>query len=870
VGLQKNIGHGLRWVRSAAKWGSLRARAAFGRLHRAYGFSCLDQGLGENWLSSKTARADFLFHLMQPDEIPSRRPFELFPPVEQITAQQWIDRYESLFSWRDPDRLATELTAFVARQEHTASFYTQALRYACTKDCPLPVVVMLLDAYYATIPEQQRSRSPRIDYFISALCCGRADVVRMVVSRFGTGLRGKLRRNHDGVNPLLFVDAMPESEMKDVVRSLVDLGFDANEPTPAHLLRGEYPCPEVARSGVFEPWALLELEGRSVTPLRWAILKNNAAMFQALLACGPEFPLVPGVDGYAATKLRRYRSSMCTAVVLDEPCCNLEILRMFFAKRKQQQHESMQTSAPFAETPLGLLTMDPDSPARRLRFGEQSLPANLFPVLDLLRSHQPDSDAQLFWAAAMNNHVDVVRYLIAAGVDIDLRFKGMTPLQTSILYGRDEIFKLLLENGANAEELTSEKGISTMHLVFWKPKLFEAERFMMTELLRRRVDVSRQRGEFGKHVHPLHLAVLGGRHEAVKLLLQHGADRSATLGQDIMTTVRGNYQFTHWGIRREAVRKQVAHEPSIPSERNEVLTLMGCTPLGVLLTRIDMFELEDAVKMLWILVGGEDNPAQSESDLPRYYTRRGLRQTVLHLLVCIPPLALMEWSPGECLLAAVLRHGARAGLHLNICDVHGDTPLHYACVVRGNEDIQVASTLAKFGADKDLQNVHGLSPATAGVARYWAHTILSGRSDVEEAAPEEFLLLEAWLQEDKPSPLSPLAGRGSPSGANNVEAASSPPPELGAQFLDDRASPDTDTRDWLYGALGSPSGNSLGRLWEKLCVRTEADEVWDFEKKKWVALPMSVRVRTSTLSGRYHPSKDMYSADLVIQGQNRG
>lgn len=167
--------------------------------------------------------------------------------------------------------------------------------------------------------------------------------------------------------------------------------------------------------------------GISITPLRWAIAQDKPALVQALLAAGAEFPKVPDRNVLRQSQsVSSWLAGTSTVAVLDQPCYNIEILRTFLA-----HHGAQKGQAPFAETPLGLIAMEPDGPVRRLRMAQHNQPDNLSYVMSLLRLYQPSDDAHLFWAACVNGHEDIFRYMVAEGVDIEFRFKGMTPLHTS-------------------------------------------------------------------------------------------------------------------------------------------------------------------------------------------------------------------------------------------------------------------------------------------------------------------------------------------------------------------------------------------------------------------------------------------------------
>jgi ankyrin repeat protein len=222
-----------------------------------------------------------------------------------------------------------------------------------------------------------------------------------------------------------------------------------------------------------------EIAGNLITPLRWAIARDKPALVQALLEAGAEFPKIPDKNTAKRTQLAKSGpSEHCDVFELDQPCYNIRIIRAFL-----DRHGLQKGQAPFAETPLGLMAMDPDGPARRMRMVNYSHPDTLSSLLSLLRQYQSIDDAVLFWAAVVNNNEDIVRYLVRNGVDVELRYQGMTPLHTAILHSRVNIFEFLLENGTDAGATTSKRRLSTLRMLFWTVKPRKTESMMLDILL---------------------------------------------------------------------------------------------------------------------------------------------------------------------------------------------------------------------------------------------------------------------------------------------------------------------------------------------------------------------------------------------------
>jgi hypothetical protein len=353
---------------------------------------------------------------------------------------------------------------------------------------------------------------------------------------------------------------------------------------------------------------------------------------------------------------------------------------MFF-----EYHGERASRAPFAETPLGLIAMEPDSHARTLRFANHADRKSLSKVLSFSRKYQPHDDARLLWAAVMNNHVELVRELLNGGVDVELHFKGMTPLHTSILHGRMEVFDLLIEYGADVRALTTGRGISAMHLLFWLEKDPKTELAMLEKIYKLLGGLHISESPFAQAVHPLHLAVLKSRIESVRRLVELGADVTRP---------------TEWGVRElQEVAKALPPSNNLRLHFSSTISLRGLTPIGIIVEREDMLLPEAATKMLTILLNPPNTPI---SNISRFYIRPDLKQTILHLL------PLTNLSERTNIVERVKAWGKAAGLDMNTPDIHGDTPLHYAYAFGGDTPSNMWENY--HDADETIKNIFGLTP----------------------------------------------------------------------------------------------------------------------------------------------------------------
>lgn len=74
-----------------------------------------------------------------------------------------------------------------------------------------------------------------------------------------------------------------------------------------------------------------------------------------------------------------------------------------------------------------------------------------------------EEGVSIFDMAITYNNIEMVKYLIAKGVDVNKtkRRSGFTSLMAAACYGRVEIAKILLENGAN-QDVVDSKGFSAV------------------------------------------------------------------------------------------------------------------------------------------------------------------------------------------------------------------------------------------------------------------------------------------------------------------------------------------------------------------------------------------------------------------------
>ncbi|KAK4042836.1 hypothetical protein C8A01DRAFT_13575 [Parachaetomium inaequale] len=786
-GVDQDIDIGLKWVLAAANGGCRKARAVARRLQRSYGRACVEHEDGISWLSGEAmARSHWAFEELAEQDPwlydQTLRDAVFYHPTAVVATYYFKQVVKPRFNLSDPDvlreQLKREFGSMSANRELRppsphGGFLSPPRSSGRFTDRRRSAPVQQSEKY--TAPGQSDAKPPitkpmqirTLEFFNVAfrfVCCfGSVETLRVLLreqARLAPGLtlanyipvalavgQGEVALTlletaaevtQENSPHLLFqLHHLPAQQVEPVARAIINRGFDVNGKVDLHKDRRfnrdrvSVFCDEFPGLGMYRPEAgdyyhhwIPEIRGRSLTPLRWALYHGHEHLVRVLLDLGAEFPRLPDVEACVAhgRPLYQLEDAAFTVAVLDEPCFNINILKMFF-----ERHGNQSGRAVFAETPLGLIVMEPDCPQRRLRFsGRRGEVENLYKVLSLLRRYQPGSDAQLFWAAAMNGHVDIVRYLVKEGVSIETRHHGQTPLHTAVLHGQKEVFRFLMENGANVHALTSDKGMSVMHLLFWKPKPVGTELSMLDDLHRLLGSVTVSSGDFGRRVQPIHLAALNSRVKALERLMELGADPTIPIEEDIMPTLRGCFRLAGW-TPPETLNKNNNNNNNntAPADAKTTgpaaqLSVKGLTPAGIILARNDILLPTDVLAMLRILVLPKSTPTTTYP-LSRIYTRPSLKQTIFHLLAC--HFSLLETGILPVLLHRLSPLLPRTDL-LNLPDADGDTPLHYAALFSGSNNTRAVDCLLALGADPTVKNGYGMTP---GTVRAW-YFVCKGRS----------------------------------------------------------------------------------------------------------------------------------------------
>lgn len=780
-GVGQDAKKGLEWFRHAAVAGSQRARAVVRRLFRSYGQELPDELSQPEWLvQGAEAHSQWSLEELQHENHPAfqaelrKQAFEFLKQYRTEEAEELEKSFPEVESEiRDRlDRLTDHREEASTESRSDRFMKAGGLGWAtCYADTA--VVSLLLRFHMATLRPRHllTANRPLHRLLIAALSVGHIGAVHLFLDQML--VNDEQPYSSYGQDPLFAFHYVPDDEVPAIIAKLVQLGEDVNEQiTVVESSRNFFLLNEYD-DDIGMHWDSSS-DGLNITPLRWAVENHRPAVVKALLDHGAVFPRVPCAQTYVALHPEGFDPAHATVPVLDSPCYDLEILKMFFNRHGGDQ---VKTTV-FSETPLGLIATEPDGPERRLRIGHLARRENLFSVLDLIRTHQRGSDPELFHAAVTNGHLDIVEYLLLRGVDIELRHRGLTPLHTAVLHGHRAIFDRLVDRGANLCATTTCRGISAVHLIFWKPKATDTEMYMLSELSRRGVDVLARDSPFGKKVSPLHLAVISARVAAVNWLLQHGADRGMPLGEEGVMPSLAGARLTDWGTARS--ERVQSNYVGIEYYGRVAVPLKGMTALGVLLQRWDMYTPEDFMRLIGML-------CPVDGEFRNFYTRPDMAQTALHLASCFPTLVRAG------ILEYILERGRGAGLHVDIVDCDGDTPLHYASLLGGGS----GKHLVSLGADPGIRNIHGMTPADL---RFRGHMYQI------EKDPKGF-------------PLKSL----------EFEGQSSPY----ADKLDEASAPS------MAAELGTP----IARFWDRLDKGIIFRDVWDVEAGEWRTLSDDVGLR---------------------------
>lgn len=476
-----------------------------------------------------------------------------------------------------------------------------------------------------------------------------------------------LRRGHHQIAKMIVETATHKGHLIEWYTSMHYLVYIANDDAAVELAelfaRNGAQVNDLCDSKVLDSSDLWPLEDSlSVTPLRWAVMHGKAKLARKLVDLGARF---------ATSRLCASDSSdkvgWTACLLLETPCTNLEILNLFF-----EELGSHELPYEFSETPLGLLVSEDDTAERRLRRGFGDM-GQIIAALELLLQLQPGYEERLLWSVVRHNHVALAQFLITQRRwAVGSRYKGLSCLHTAVLYGHRDMVSFLLSQGADAEALTSRRGLNCFHLLSLVPRDKQTDLDILDMILSAPgSNINANGRESFDNLTPLHLAVRNRKLHLVKALLDLNADPLIPVTDQIGLLSTGRS-----GIFKSSPGEPIVKDTTILGE-----VLLQCNQDA-------FYSLKYAEKLLRLILfhRSATSPLQLYLDSARSIT-------ILHIL------AILGFRHPHRIFKLVLRRIPRA--FIDRPDLNGDTPLHYACLSGQDKNVRA---LLHFGANPLIKN----------------------------------------------------------------------------------------------------------------------------------------------------------------------
>jgi len=492
------------------------------------------------------------------------------------------------------------------------------------------------------------------------------------------------------------------SKMKQLARLLVNNGADVN-----------YKC-SIDNLKLQTPSDIPILKGRSITPLRWAVIHRKPQVVRVLLSLGARFAYEYFHSSLQDQPENKDLQKGC--LLLETPCTDLDILEMFYARARVPG-----LPVEFSQTPLGLLVSEDDGPERRLRLGFGDF-SSIREALDLCLELQPGYEEVLMWSAIRHDHVDIVNYLLEdLEWSVESRWRGLTSLHTATLYGRTELVQYLLARGADATAKTTRRQLTCLHLLMLLPRHPQVDQDIFKSISMRDIEVNAREKIDG--LTAFHLAVRNQKLPIVRQLLDIGADPLIPVADQLPLLSQGKGGY-------------LERTPDRPQIFTDSLTILGEVILQY--NQDNFYDMPYVADLLFLLLDRLPAPLSEEN----LTVDKGISLTLLHVLSILPPHSGVphvyrrdapqtRWNepppiipppptaPVSLLQLVLLRSSHSA---INARDFQGDTPLHYACAAHQLHHIR---NLLAAGADPTIRNNAGLNPVEVMA---WSVIFLSSKT----------------------------------------------------------------------------------------------------------------------------------------------
>jgi len=311
------------------------------------------------------------------------------------------------------------------------------------------------------------------------------------------------------------------------------------------------------------------------------------------------------------------------------------------------------------------------------------------------KAKDQNTEATPLYYAADSNNMDLVKLLVEAGADVNA---GQWPSLCQALYkGNTTIAKFLIDHGANVNYPED-----------WGP-LHEASMYnieMVKLLLARGANVN---GGTGKHEPALYAAIRGGHRDIVELLIQHGADVNAK--NKTWRRVYTPLQRAAITGRTEAVKLLLEAGANISVKDDRGQTLLHLI-LDMRNSDYNQYRLSKDTLELLLIKGADVNLKDKDGRTPLHLAADSADVEIVELL--LDKGAKIDAKDDDSGFTA-LHHTARfgnkdaaevliaRGADINAKDKQGHTALYVAV----NHDYKVAELLINKGADNGIRTESG-------------------------------------------------------------------------------------------------------------------------------------------------------------------